>query len=111
MRQSLLSVAFAAFALTLTACSDEDSQAPFIYSINGDGQEHDGHDHAAQETASGLLAEATVYPVACGCSQGGACANLVEVDGEYIPLKGELGASNTRPCPTRSWPKRRTGVP
>ena len=34
--------------------------------------------------------DAAVYPVACGCSQGGACANLVEVDGEYIPLKGDL---------------------
>jgi len=101
MRQNLLFVALAAFALSLTACSDGTSEAT---AEHGD---HDGHDHgesqepfiynidgtevSLQESASSLLADATVYPVACGCSQGGACANLVEVGGEYVPLKGDLG--------------------
>ena len=91
MRQSLLSVALAAFMLSLTACSDEAT-------TTHDEHDHDGADHADHEHASDLPADLAVYPVACGCSQGGACANLVEVDGKYIPLEGDLGLGAMEFC-------------
>ncbi len=89
MRQTLLSVALMALALSLTACGEAAPDA---------GGEHDGHDHSAQESTSSVPADASVYPVACGCSQGGACGNLVEVDGKYIPLEGDLGIGAMEFC-------------
>jgi hypothetical protein len=34
--------------------------------------------------------EPHVHRVACGCSLGQSCSNMVEVDGEYVPLTGDL---------------------
>lgn len=102
MRQTLLFVALAAFAISLSACSEATPEATEAHGEHDghdhDGEDHDGHDHSAEASAATLSADATVYPVACGCSQGGACANLVEVDGEYIPLKGDLGLGAMEFC-------------
>lgn len=39
-----------------------------------------------------------VHTVACGCSKGGACGNLIEVDGKYVPLEGETGLGEMAFC-------------
>ena len=35
-------------------------------------------------------ADAHVHNVACGCSMGQKCSNMIEVDGEFVPLRGDL---------------------
>lgn len=87
MTKTLLNLALAAACLSLVACQDE--AEPFVYTIDGDHDHgaHDGHDHGTAEVIT------ATHAVACGCAleEVGVCGNYVEVDGEFIELKGDVG--------------------
>jgi len=48
--------------------------------------------------AAAVAGEAKVHNVACACSQGNACANMIEVEGKYVELTGELGLDKMAFC-------------
>ncbi len=48
------------------------------------------------KAASGVAATATapgahVHNVACACSMGKSCGTMIEVDGNFVPLTGDIG--------------------
>jgi len=43
-------------------------------------------------------AGAHVHDLACACTLGQACANMIEVDGKYVPLAGETGVAHGAFC-------------
>jgi len=45
---------------------------------------------AATATAT-AAAGAHVHDLACACTLGKACANMIKVDGNFVPLAGETG--------------------
>jgi len=47
---------------------------------------------AAATTAIAAPAQAQVHDVACGCSLGLACQNMISVDGKFVPLTGPATA-------------------
>jgi hypothetical protein len=55
-------------------------------------------DAVAPTGTATATADSHVHSVACGCSQGQKCSNLIEVEGKYVPLAGELGLGDMEFC-------------
>lgn len=93
MLKNLILISLAASALTLAACNKEAEPA-------AEGHTHaNGETHADHATVP-VVTSGAVHSVACGCSleEGGACANFVEVDGEFVPLAGDIGLGEMEFC-------------
>jgi hypothetical protein len=54
--------------------------------------------HTAQAPVETPAAAGHVHNVACGCSLGQTCGNMIEVDGKYVPLEGDLGLGKMEFC-------------
>ena len=72
--------------LTLTACE----KLGISESADPSGQ--------PTATSSAASADAHVHNVVCGCNLGKACGNMIEVDGQYVPLEGDLGLEKAAFC-------------
>ena len=54
---------------------------------------------AAEAEATPTAADGEhVHGVACNCQFGQACGNMIEVEGQYVPLEGDLGLGKMAFC-------------
>jgi hypothetical protein len=97
----LSALAFTIAALGLSACSKSDTAptGPTAAAPAPTPPAGPASAPAADEVlAAAPAGEAHVHGVACGCSQGQKCSNMIEVDGKYVPLEGELGLGEMEFC-------------
>lgn len=87
-----LSVASLGVAACQKASPPENTPAAQMPPAAPAAQAADAVAPAAEQAIAQAEGESHVHKVACGCALGGKCANMIEVEGAYVPLKSETVA-------------------
>ena len=91
------------FLLALSACETSKKAEPVPPAVATEAAPTGAADDAAPTETATAAAEPNTdstheHAVACGCSLGKECSNMIEVDGKYVPLQGDVGLGEMAFC-------------